>query len=318
MWPGLFETIGHITKLEVQFKFIDGEGLCAILVDGNKPQENALGAYLVTRNRPDTSGIRETDPKLILFNILRTCIFHLERKFAEVAKTVPDEPMGRIRRSPYIETQQEIEEFVQWCKNSEYKIVRDRISDKDSIPWFFPSINGFLSAIPEDDWYLTPGDTLNESTHPFTNQHTGTNLSLLEVIERIGEPHITTKHLNARKLAMSWRISMTQFGARPRRPRSLSTAKGSSGGEWGEENKWQGEKAKENLPDAEEFAGLVNADEDTLPSQTLHITNDNDFPMDYAPSELDGDLEPKMPVFPTQYDKLPYIELPGDLRDYLA
>ncbi|KAJ7236635.1 hypothetical protein C8J57DRAFT_1247623 [Mycena rebaudengoi] len=108
MWPGLFETIGHITKLEVKFKFIDGEGLCAILVDGNKPQANALGAYLVTRNRPDTSGIRETDPKLILFNILRTCIFHFERKFAEMTKTVPDEPMGRIRRSPYSETQPDL------------------------------------------------------------------------------------------------------------------------------------------------------------------------------------------------------------------
>jgi hypothetical protein len=78
MWPGLFETIAHITKSEVKFKFIDGEGLRAILVDGNKPQANALGA-LVTRNRPDTSGICETDPKLIIFNILRTCIFHLER-----------------------------------------------------------------------------------------------------------------------------------------------------------------------------------------------------------------------------------------------
>jgi hypothetical protein len=57
--------------------------------------------------------------------------------------------------------------------------------DKDSIPWFFPSFNRFLSNIPEDDWYLTPGDTnLNESAHPYTNQHTGTNLSLLEAIER--------------------------------------------------------------------------------------------------------------------------------------
>ncbi|KAJ7238160.1 hypothetical protein C8J57DRAFT_1246579 [Mycena rebaudengoi] len=62
--------LAHITKSEVKFKFIDGEGLRAILVDGNKPQENALGAYLVTRNRLDTSGVHEMDPKLILLNIL--------------------------------------------------------------------------------------------------------------------------------------------------------------------------------------------------------------------------------------------------------
>ncbi|KAJ7274639.1 hypothetical protein C8J57DRAFT_1714477 [Mycena rebaudengoi] len=355
MWPGLFETIAHITKSEVKFKFIDGEGLRAILADGNKPQANALGAYLVTRNRPDTSGIRETDPKLILFNIIRTCIFHLERKFAEMAKTVPDEPMGRIRRSPYIETQREIEEFVQWCKNSEYKIVRDWISDKDSIPWFFPSINGFLSAIPEDDWYLTPGDTnLNESAHPFTNQHTGTNLSLLEAIERAYEMdlqieaklremektcvlvnHRNTKvHRDRNNVAQRtthYRQAFERSEARNelenindaiqrstaqtqelrQRRKALQEASGVK------KTKRQGEKAKENLPDAEELAGLVNADENTSQSQTLHITNDNDFPMDYAPSELGGDLEPKMPVFPTQYDKLPYIELPDDLRDYL-
>jgi hypothetical protein len=62
--------LAHITKSEVKFKFIDGEGLHAILVDANQPQANALGAYLVTRNRLDTSGIREMDPKLILLNIL--------------------------------------------------------------------------------------------------------------------------------------------------------------------------------------------------------------------------------------------------------
>ncbi|KAJ6474737.1 hypothetical protein DFH09DRAFT_1343071 [Mycena vulgaris] len=185
MWPGLWETIAHITKTEVKFKFIDGEGLQAILVDGNKPQANALGAYLVTRNRPYLSGVHETDPKLILPKILRTCIFHVHRKFAEMAKVVPDQPMARIRRSPYIKTQAEMDDFVCWCKESEYKVVRDWISDKDSIPWFFPSINEFLSDMPEEDWYLTPGDTnLNESAHPYTNQHTGTNLSLLEAIQR--------------------------------------------------------------------------------------------------------------------------------------
>ncbi|KAJ6601774.1 hypothetical protein DFH09DRAFT_1480824 [Mycena vulgaris] len=67
---------------------------------------------------------------------------------------------------------------------SEYKAVRDWINDKDGAPWFFPSFKQFLSKIPEDDWLLTPGDTnLNESAHPYTNQHTGTNLSLLEAIQ---------------------------------------------------------------------------------------------------------------------------------------
>ncbi|KAJ7211971.1 hypothetical protein C8J57DRAFT_1733157 [Mycena rebaudengoi] len=314
MWPGLFETIAHITKSEVKFKFIDGEGLRAILVDGNKPQANALGAYLVTRNRPDTSGIRETDPKLILFNIIRTCIFHLERKFAEMAKTVPDEPMGRIRRYPYIETQQEIEEFVQWCKNSEYKIVRDWISDKDSIPWFFPSINGFLSAIPEDDWYLTPGDTnLNESAHPFTNQHTGTNLSLLEATERAYEMDL---QIEAKLREMEKTCVLVNH-----RNTKVHCDRNNNINDAIQRSTAQTQELRQRRKALQEASGVKKTkrqDENTSQSQTLHITNDNDFPMDYAPSELaGGDLEPKMPVFPTQYDKLPYIELPGDLRDYL-
>lgn len=43
-----------------------------------------------------------------------------------MAMIVPDEPMGRIRRSPYIKTQQEMDVFIQWCKDSEYKVVRGK------------------------------------------------------------------------------------------------------------------------------------------------------------------------------------------------
>ncbi|KAJ7701050.1 hypothetical protein B0H16DRAFT_1834219 [Mycena metata] len=72
------------------------------------------------------------------------------------------------------------------CRVSSFrrKIIRDWIKDKESAPWFFPSINQFLSKISEEDWILTPGDTnLNESAHPYTNQHTGTNLPLLIAIQ---------------------------------------------------------------------------------------------------------------------------------------
>ncbi|KAJ7510558.1 hypothetical protein B0H11DRAFT_2401870, partial [Mycena galericulata] len=184
MWTALWDTIHRVTGVQVKFKFMHGEGLRTILVDGNKPQANALGADLVARNQPEISGISETDPKKILLFILRTCIFHVDRKFTEMAKVVPDEEMGRIRRCRYLKTQQEIDDFVAWCKNSQYKVVRDWVKDKDSIPWFWPSINEHLSKIPKEDWYLTPGDTnLNESAHPYTNQHTGTNLPLLVAIQ---------------------------------------------------------------------------------------------------------------------------------------
>jgi hypothetical protein len=38
--------------------------------------------------------------------------------------------------------------------------------------------------MPLEDWYLVPHHTnLNESSHPFTNNNTGTNLPLLEAIQ---------------------------------------------------------------------------------------------------------------------------------------
>ncbi|KAJ7923825.1 hypothetical protein B0H13DRAFT_2316176 [Mycena leptocephala] len=186
MWTRLWDTIHRVTGVEVKFKFIHGEGLRAVLVDGNKPQANTFGADLVNRNKPHLSGIYETEPMRILSNILRTCTFHINQKFASMAKVVPDEEMGRIRRCLYLKTPHELDELIEWCKKSEHKVVRDWVTDKESIKaWFWPSINEFLSSIPKEDWYLTPGDTnLNESAHPYTNQHTGTNLPLLEAIQR--------------------------------------------------------------------------------------------------------------------------------------
>ncbi|KAF8173596.1 hypothetical protein K438DRAFT_1610611 [Mycena galopus ATCC 62051] len=348
MWPGLFETIADITKTEVKFKFIDGEGLHVILVDGNKPQANSLGAYLVTRNRPHLSGVYERDPKLILSNILRTCIFHLERNFTEMAKVVPDEPMGRIRRCPYLKTQQEVDEFVQWCKDSEFKVVRDWITDKDSIPWFFPSFNRFLSHIP--DWYLTPGDTnLNESAHPYTNQHTGTNLSLLEAIEstyeldlqveaklrQIEKSAILVNHRNTktqrdrnnaarreshRRQAVACSEARTELedlddaiqrsATETRQLREKKKALQSSSGV--KQTKRKGEKAKEHLPDPDELARLSEeAGPASFQAPQLHVAYLREF--SNTEFQLDAALEPN---FPTQYNDFTYLPLSNDLKNH--
>ncbi|KAJ7615487.1 hypothetical protein FB45DRAFT_757736 [Roridomyces roridus] len=332
MWPGLFETIEKITKAEVKFKFIDGEGLRTVLVDGNKPQANALGAYMVTRNRPQLSGVFETEPKRILPNVLRTCTFHVERKFTDMAKVVPDEPMARIRRCLYIKTQQELEEFIEWCKNSEYKVVRDWIADKESIPWFFPSINRHFSKIPEEDWYLTPGDNLNESAHPYTNKHTGTNLSLLEAIDSAYKldceveaklcqiiasgvlmNHRNTKperdSNNARRRESHRKQAADRFEARTelqelddaiqrsaaetKQLREQKKALQSTSGV--KKTKRKGEQAKENDPDSDELAGLDDTDsvaDAEAPAPFPQLRMVDDE--GFAPNDfrLDSDLEP--------------------------
>ncbi|KAJ6572699.1 hypothetical protein DFH09DRAFT_1312480 [Mycena vulgaris] len=176
---------GHFER-----RALDGEVACEIGAPStvHRVPSRAIACHRVPHaaNAPHLSDVHVTDPQAILPFILRTCVFHVNRKFAAMALAVPDEEMGRIRRCYYIKTKDELDEFIERCKNSEHKVVRDWIKDKDSVrDWFWSSINEFLSEIPKEDWYLTPGDTnLNESAHPYTNQHTGTNLPLLEAIQR--------------------------------------------------------------------------------------------------------------------------------------
>ncbi|PPQ70451.1 hypothetical protein CVT24_013272 [Panaeolus cyanescens] len=185
MWTGFWSTVEQVTGKPVKMKFIDGSGLRAIVVDGCKPQVDACGdalLKLISTERKH-SLIQETNPQIIVQYILRTCTIHLERKLDNLAKTVSKDVMDRIRGFPFLKTKAEVDEFVLFCQNSEYKCVRDWINDKKGSEWFIPSVNQYMSKISEEDWYLTPGDTnLNESAHPFTNIHTGTNLSLLEAI----------------------------------------------------------------------------------------------------------------------------------------
>ncbi|EDR04794.1 uncharacterized protein LACBIDRAFT_330283 [Laccaria bicolor S238N-H82] len=188
MWTGLWDTVEMVTKKKVEFKFIDGRGLSAILVDGCKPQVNACGDDLVKRIQDRNSPLSERDPQLVVQHIVRTCVVHLQRFFNELAKSIPSEVVDRVRSFPFLETTRDIEEFVKWCEESEYPKIKNWIIDKKSSPWFIPSINQYMSKIHEEDWFLTPGDTnLNESAHPHTNLHTGIGLPILEAIQKAYE-----------------------------------------------------------------------------------------------------------------------------------
>lgn len=81
MWTLFWETVGRITGKPVKFRVFsgDGEGIRAILVDGNKPQVDGLGAYLVKYNRQDISGISESDPQRIVEYIVKVCLVHFDR-----------------------------------------------------------------------------------------------------------------------------------------------------------------------------------------------------------------------------------------------
>ncbi|KAJ3491080.1 hypothetical protein NLJ89_g11374 [Agrocybe chaxingu] len=187
MWTGFWDTVERVTGKPFLFKFMDGCGTRAILVDGCKPQVDGCGDALIIQimKRGGKSKIAEMDPQTVVQHIVQTCDVHLERKLDDLAKTLPQDVMSRVRGFPFLKTSEEVKDFKKFCEESEYKNLRDWIIDKKGSPWFIPSVNRFMSKIPEEDWFLTPGNTnLNESAHPFTNKHTGINLPLLDAIKQ--------------------------------------------------------------------------------------------------------------------------------------
>ncbi|KAJ2919368.1 hypothetical protein MD484_g1015, partial [Candolleomyces efflorescens] len=173
MFKKLWETIATVTGKPVRFKFLDGSGLKAIILDGDKNQVAGCGDELVSQaqaahrqgHRSAAPVAELNDPLTIVQHIVKTCDIHLNRIV-------------------YLESREEIDTLVQSCKTSSHKIVRDWIVDKNPTPWFIPSININMSKMAREDWLATPTHTsLNESAHPFTNQRTGTGRSILDAIQ---------------------------------------------------------------------------------------------------------------------------------------
>lgn len=79
MFESLWNQIERVTGKKVKFKFLDGEGLCAIVMDGCKPQIEGLGRDLVRRIDPAICGISERDPQKIVEYIARLCFAHIGR-----------------------------------------------------------------------------------------------------------------------------------------------------------------------------------------------------------------------------------------------
>ena len=80
MFSSLWAAIKEATGKEVKFKFIHGEGLAAIVMDGCKPQVTGCGRALVAQARDlENSCCQETDPHVIVQYIVQTCFVHLNR-----------------------------------------------------------------------------------------------------------------------------------------------------------------------------------------------------------------------------------------------
>lgn len=81
MWTLFWDTVSRVTGQPVQFKAFsgNGQGLRAVLVDGCKPQVDALGDFLVKHNNSAVSGITESNPEKIVEYVIKLCSVHCDR-----------------------------------------------------------------------------------------------------------------------------------------------------------------------------------------------------------------------------------------------
>ncbi|RPD75850.1 hypothetical protein L226DRAFT_570087 [Lentinus tigrinus ALCF2SS1-7] len=188
MWMLFFETVARVTGKPVLFDAFSGGkgGIRSILVDGCKPQIDALGDFLVKQNDPTVSGIYENDPQQIVEYLIKLCSVHYDRNVTKlVNKGVSQDAIKRIRDLPHIKTQEDLTKFKRYCETSKEKAVRDWYSDKLSAPWFYACINKNFSRMDRTSWDTTPNTTnMNESAHVLTNLYTGIGLPLFEAIQR--------------------------------------------------------------------------------------------------------------------------------------
>ena len=78
MFGALFGSIERVTGKPVQFKFMHGMGLAAIILNGCKAQAEGLGEYLLSRSITIPI-VPPLTVDSILPKILRVCIVHLDR-----------------------------------------------------------------------------------------------------------------------------------------------------------------------------------------------------------------------------------------------
>ncbi|KAF7800308.1 hypothetical protein EIP86_011557 [Pleurotus ostreatoroseus] len=184
LWSGLWDLVENVTGRKIQFKFMHGSGIRAIVVDGNKAQVQGCGDSLAARNNPGVSGVAEHDPEKLVQYIIKLCKVHIDRNNDQLAQSCPPDVMTRVRDVANFNSHDQVKEFGEWCEQSPHKALRDWWADKKPHPWWFSCVSPHLSLISKEDWLVTPHDTnMNESAHPYTNAYTGTKLSLLEGIQ---------------------------------------------------------------------------------------------------------------------------------------
>ncbi|KAF7334136.1 hypothetical protein MVEN_02319500 [Mycena venus] len=180
----LFDTITQVTGERLKLAPFSLEAKChIIMVEGEVPQAQGWGHFLMTYNDPEVSGIHSRNPLELLSYCLKTCGLHFERHIDELSRDIPKTAILRLKSIMGLTTQPEIDDWHDFCASQEHADIKNWYAHKCANPWILPSVNKFLSKIPNDNWDITPNHSnIVETAHTGHNAETSIGVGLLTAI----------------------------------------------------------------------------------------------------------------------------------------
>lgn len=170
----LAEVIRQYTGSCPTWRHIHGEGLVYVLADMDSAQAKGLGMHL---NRIDPS--RTIDEHLQ--HVLLACLVHFHRELSH--KSFTDEIKKQMARIPYVESEEELEEVLEYLKARPEKEVQDWLHFYAQ-PWVISSLSPARTKVPQNIIKCLQRNTnASESNHANANR-SGKNLSLHATIFR--------------------------------------------------------------------------------------------------------------------------------------
>ncbi|KAJ7210230.1 hypothetical protein C8J57DRAFT_1540028 [Mycena rebaudengoi] len=208
LFTEFFDAIHHVTGEQFKLAPFYPDARCrTVMLDGEVPQALGFGAFLATYNNPEVSQIWTSNPVKLLSKCLKTCCLHFERHIDELPQHIPKPVIVRLKSVMGLDTQEEIDEWHEFCGAQADPEIKNWYAHKIANPWILPSINKFLSQISGEDWDITPNHSnYVESAHAARNAETGIHMPLLTAILKSQE----CDNIKAQDLVLLERDGMIQ------------------------------------------------------------------------------------------------------------
>ncbi|KAJ6624576.1 hypothetical protein B0H10DRAFT_1643236, partial [Mycena sp. CBHHK59/15] len=157
LFTELFDTIFQVTGERLKLApFYPDAKYRVVIMDGEVPQGLGFAEFLRSYNNPDISGLFTRDTCKLLKRCLKTCNPHFDRHIDELPMHIPRSVIKRLKSILDLSTQEEIDEWHEFCAARADPAIKNWYTQKLANPWILPSVNKFLSGITSDDWDIMP------------------------------------------------------------------------------------------------------------------------------------------------------------------